>query len=103
MGDLDQQLAGDGRWKIEWYPVQCPVGSSTFKYGYQGGNPWYRKIQAANGRVPVASMEVMEGGAWKKLTPTIDNFHEFHGNAAQVRAAAPLLVCLLSELLPWFW
>lgn len=49
-GDLDLQKGGDGRWKIEWYPVQCPVGSSTFRFGFQGGNPWYRKIQIAGAR-----------------------------------------------------
>lgn len=49
-GDLDQQKGGDGRWKIDWYPVQCPVGSSKFQYGYQGGNPWYKKMMVANAR-----------------------------------------------------
>lgn len=39
-GDLDQQLNGDGRWKIEWFPVHCPVGNSNLRYGFQGGNPW---------------------------------------------------------------
>jgi len=34
--DLDKQ--GDGRWKVEWYPVPCKVGSGTFKY-YFGGQP----------------------------------------------------------------
>jgi hypothetical protein len=49
-GDLDLQKGGDGRWKIDWYPVQCPVGSSTFRFGFQGGNPWYRKIMVAGTR-----------------------------------------------------
>lgn len=32
------------RWRIEWYAVQCPVGDSTFRYGFQRGNAWYRKM-----------------------------------------------------------
>ena len=34
--DLDKE--GDGRWKVEWYPVPCNVSSGTFKY-YFGGQP----------------------------------------------------------------
>ena len=34
--DLDKE--GDGRWKVEWVPVPCNVGSGTFKY-YFGGQP----------------------------------------------------------------
>jgi hypothetical protein len=68
------------------FPVQCPVGSSTFRYGYQGGNPWYRKMMVANARVPVRNVQIMQGGAWKPLTKTIDNYWEFHGDTAKVCA-----------------
>ncbi len=80
-GALDKQVNGDGRWSGEWYPVQCPVGSSTFSYGYQGGNPWYRKLQVANARVPVAKVELFDGytKGFKVLTATIDNYHEVNG------------------------
>ncbi len=48
MGDLDQQRSGDGRWNIEWHPVQCPVGSSKFVFGFQSaGNLWYSKLQVS--------------------------------------------------------
>lgn len=49
-GDLDQATAGDGRWKISWYPVQCNVGESNFIYSFQGSNPYYLKLQVANTR-----------------------------------------------------
>lgn len=67
-------MGGDGRWRVEWYPVQCPVGSSTFRFGFQGGNPWYRKMMVANARVPLKSVRVWESGAWKSLIGTIDNY-----------------------------
>lgn len=73
-GDLDQQMGGDGRWKVEWYPVQCPVGGSSFRFGFQGGNPWYRKMMVANARVPLKSVRIWESGAWKDLVGTIDNY-----------------------------
>jgi hypothetical protein len=73
-GDLDQQMGGDGRWRVEWYPVQCPVGGSNFRFGFQGGNPWYRKMMVANARVPLKSVRIWESGAWKSLTGTIDNY-----------------------------
>lgn len=49
-GDLDQEIAGDGRWKIEWHPVQCAVGSTPFVYSFQGSNPYYIKMQVSNHR-----------------------------------------------------
>lgn len=78
-GSIDLQTNGDGRWKIEWEPVQCPVGSSTFKFGYQGGNPYYKKLQVANARVPIAKVEMARGGGWQQLVATIDNYFEAHG------------------------
>lgn len=56
------------------FPVQCPVGSSTFRFGYQGGNPWYRKMMVANARVPVRNVQISIGGSWSPLTKTIDNY-----------------------------
>lgn len=82
-GDLDQQKGGDGRWKIEWYPVQCPVGSSNLRYGFQGGNPWYRKLMVANARAPVRAAAVLVGGSWQELKPTVDNYFEYHGEVAR--------------------
>jgi expansin (peptidoglycan-binding protein) len=49
-GDLDQEKAGDGRWEIEWYPVQCAVGNTPFVYSFQGSNPYYIKMQISNHR-----------------------------------------------------
>eukprot|EP00878_Enallax_costatus_P008465 GHUV01008849.1.p1 GENE.GHUV01008849.1~~GHUV01008849.1.p1 ORF type:complete len:458 (+),score=60.20 GHUV01008849.1:208-1581(+) len=79
-GDLDQQMGGDGRWKVEWYPMQCPVGSTTFKFGFQGGNPWYKKMMVANARVPLSNVRLWQDGAWVQLIKTIDNYWEYHGD-----------------------
>lgn len=49
-GSLDQEKAGDGRWSIEWYPVQCAVGSTPLVYSFQGSNDYYIKLQISNHR-----------------------------------------------------
>lgn len=73
--------------------AQCPVGSSTFRFGFQGGNPWYKKMMVANTRVPLRSVSVWQDGGWKPLTPTIDNYFEFHGDTNKVWApCAKILV-----------
>ena len=44
-GDLDQELPGDGRWIIEWEPVQCNTGYTPFVYSFQGSNGYFMKFQ----------------------------------------------------------
>eukprot|EP00775_Hariotina_reticulata_P006889 gene6889-7105_t len=83
-GDIDQQMGGDGRWRVEWYPVQCPVGDSSFRFGFQNGNPWYRKVMVANARVPIADVQIWEDGKWKQLYKTIDNYWEYYGDASKM-------------------
>ena len=46
-GDLDQELPGDGRWIIEWEPVQCNVGYTPFVYSFQGSNGYFMKFQVS--------------------------------------------------------
>ena len=46
-GDLDQELPGDGRWIIEWEPVQCNVGYTPFIYSFQGSNGYFMKFQVS--------------------------------------------------------
>lgn len=54
-GDLDMAQNGDGRWQINWYPVQCNVTNTPFYYSFQGSNTWYLKMQVSNTRcVPKA-------------------------------------------------
>ena len=54
-GSLDQEINGDGRWTIEWYPVQCAVGTTPLVYSFQGSNAYYIKMQVSNHRWAAAS------------------------------------------------
>ena len=49
-GSLDQEINGDGRWTIQWYPVQCAVGTTPLVYSFQGSNAYYIKMQISNHR-----------------------------------------------------
>jgi hypothetical protein len=63
----DMAAFGDGRWKIEWQPVQCNVGSGTFVYAFQGSHAFFNKMQVLNTRVPVASVQIMVGGNFQPM------------------------------------
>lgn len=49
-GSLDLAQDGDGRWSIDWYPVQCNVGDSAFQYSFQGSLATYVKMAVTNTR-----------------------------------------------------
>lgn len=78
-GDLDQELNGDGRWLIEWEPVQCNVGYTSFVYSFQGSNGYYIKLQVANTRVPVRSVWWGARGKWWPMERTGDNYFQVSG------------------------
>lgn len=73
VGDLDLNQNGDGRWAIEWTPLECAVGDSKFQFAFEGSNPFYLKVKVLNGRVPTSGMSAMVKGAMVTMTPTQDN------------------------------
>ena len=52
-GSLDMAMPGDGRFKIQWTPAQCDVGSTGFVYSLEGSNNFYIKLRITNTRVPI--------------------------------------------------
>jgi hypothetical protein len=74
LGDIDIATPGDGRWDVQWTPVQCDVGSSTFVYSFEGSNAFYLKMRVANTRVPLAKVEIITAdGNFVEMTRTQDN------------------------------
>jgi len=73
-GDIDLGIDGDGRWKITWKAVPCPVGNSPFYYKFQGSNPWYLKLQIVGHSVPVHSVSALIDNTYKTMSRTSDNF-----------------------------
>lgn len=49
-GDLDLAQNGDGRYGVQWQPVQCNTGNTPAYYSFQGSNPYYTKLQVTNTR-----------------------------------------------------
>ena len=82
-GDLDQELNGDGRWLIEWEPVQCNVGYTSFVYSFQGSNGYFIKLQVANARVPVRSVWWGSRGKWWPMQRTGDNYFQMQSPDGQ--------------------
>uniref|UniRef100_A0A2C9LCA8 Expansin-like EG45 domain-containing protein n=1 Tax=Biomphalaria glabrata TaxID=6526 RepID=A0A2C9LCA8_BIOGL len=81
-GDVDFALDGDGRWNITMQAVQCPVGSSTIQYAFQGSNAWYIKLQIRNARIPITGVQIEKNGAWQTLTHSIDGYWLLSGGGA---------------------
>ncbi|KAL0033434.1 hypothetical protein WJX77_009283 [Trebouxia sp. C0004] len=73
-GSLDLAQDGDGRWTIDWYPVQCNVGDSYFQYSFQGSNAEYVKMAITNTRVPAAAVSIKVDGVYQAMTKTVDNY-----------------------------
>jgi len=73
-GDLDLAKSGDGRWKINWVAVDCPV-QGGLQYIFQGSNAWYWKIQVMNHRIPVNAVQFQgKDKVWYNGIRTSDNF-----------------------------
>ena len=49
-GDLDLNHRGDGRWKIEWYAVPCPVGDTNIRYDIVVSSQYWFSLVISNTR-----------------------------------------------------
>ncbi|EIE27433.1 hypothetical protein COCSUDRAFT_39101 [Coccomyxa subellipsoidea C-169] len=58
-GSIDLDKNGDGRWKVEWYPIPCNVGEGKFHYFFGGSpNPYWFMFAISNTRVPIQSVKL---------------------------------------------
>lgn len=73
-GDIDFAMNGDGRWKIEWYQVECVVGKSNLHYGLKVSNKHYMKIQVSNSIYPIVAVNVTTNNQNMIMQMTMDNF-----------------------------
>ncbi len=53
-GDIDLNLAGDGRWKVEWHAVPCNVGDSKLKYSIVVSTYYWFSLVVSNTRCAAA-------------------------------------------------
>jgi hypothetical protein len=88
-GDLDLNIAGDGRWRVEWFATPCDVGDSKLHFKVVVSNPYWASFVISNTAVPVAAVQVKLGGAWQDLTRAFNNQWAIHGDW---KAALPIPV-----------
>lgn len=72
-GSIDIAKNGDGRWKINWKAVDCPV-EGGLQYIFQGSNKYYLKMQVMNHRIPIKAVQFGKNGKWYNGKRTTDNF-----------------------------
>ena len=73
-GDIDQNINGDGRWRVEWFAVPCNVGDSTLRYSRISNlGPEYWALVVSNSRVPVKDIQIKVDGAWHTPHYTTNN------------------------------
>ena len=49
-GDIDLNLNGDGRWKVEWHAVPCEVGDSKMHYSIVVSTYYWFSLVVSNTR-----------------------------------------------------
>jgi hypothetical protein len=64
-----------------WRAVPCGFTTQQpIQWKFQGSNTYYIKIQASQINVPVTMIQYNDGGTWKNLQRTSDNFFISSGN-----------------------
>jgi len=84
----------DGRWKMKWRAVSCQI-NKNMQFMFQGSQQWYIKLQARNTNYPVKGINLYNGGSWKALQRTNDNFFISSGNIV-FPLATPIKVQVVS-------
>ncbi|CAL8463361.1 g2895 [Coccomyxa elongata] len=80
-GSIDLDKNGDGRWKIEWYPIPCNVGDGKFHYYFGGSpNPYWFMFAISNTRVPIQNVKLKNpDGAYYDLARGWNNMWAANG------------------------
>ncbi|KAL3131185.1 hypothetical protein ABBQ38_000489 [Trebouxia sp. C0009 RCD-2024] len=80
-GSLDLAASGNGRWDMQWVPIPCNVGRSTFFYHAVSdlSNPYYYSFSVSNTRVPLKNVELEEDGSWSSLRRDVSNSWNANG------------------------
>jgi hypothetical protein len=85
-GDIDQNINGDGRWRVEWFAVPCNVGDSKIKYTpITNLGPEYWAFVVSNTRVPVKDVQIKVDGAWHSPHYTTNNQWVWPGESVNRR------------------
>ncbi|CAL5218467.1 g150 [Coccomyxa viridis] len=95
-GDLDLNHRGDGRWKIEWYAVPCPVGDTNIRYDIVVSSQYWFSLVISNTRVPVAGVEIKLGGSWVPLKRSSNNQWPYYNTNGPWQSSFPMPIRITS-------
>ncbi|KAL0041698.1 hypothetical protein WJX79_001132 [Trebouxia sp. C0005] len=90
-GSIDLATAGNGRWQVDWVPIPCNVGQSTFFYHVVSplSNPYYFAFSVSNTRVPLKNVELETDGSWSSLRRDVSNSWNANGGALPLTPQYP--------------
>ena len=89
-GDIDLNIAGDGRWKARWYAVPCDVGDSKLDYKVVVGSQYWFSLVVSNTAVPITDVQAKIGGSWRSLRRSNNNQFAYYSEAGPWQASMPL-------------
>ena len=95
-GDIDLNIAGDGRWKAEWYAVPCNVGDSKLNYKIVKSSPYWFSMVVSNHAIPITDVSIKLNGAWRPLKRVFNNQFAYYSEAGPWQSAFPLPVRVTS-------
>ncbi|BDA51120.1 hypothetical protein COCOBI_17-3400 [Coccomyxa sp. Obi] len=97
-GDLDQNIDGDGRWRIEWYAVPCNVGDTKMRYELVVKTYWWIAIVISNTRIPVKSVSAKINGQWIDLMRSVTNQWQYHRENGDWAGSFPMPIRITSAM-----
>ena len=95
-GDIDLNIAGDGRWKARWYAVPCDVGGSKLNYKVVVGSQYWFSLVVSNTAVPIADVQAKIGGAFRSLRRSNNNQWAYYSEAGPWQTEMPLALRVTS-------
>lgn len=95
-GDIDLNIAGDGRWKARWYAVPCAVGDSKLNYKIVVSSPYWFSLVVSNTAVPITDVQVKIGGSWRSLRRSNNNQFAYYSEAGPWQTTMPLPIRVTS-------
>ncbi|KAK9902216.1 hypothetical protein WJX75_007899 [Coccomyxa subellipsoidea] len=97
-GDIDQNIDGDGRWKIEWYAVPCNVGDTKMRYDLVVKTYYWIAIVVSNTRIPVRSVSAKINGQWIDLMRSVTNQWQYHRENGDWAGSFPMPIRITSTM-----
>jgi len=89
-GDIDLNIAGDGRWKARWHAVPCDVGGSKLNYKVVVGSQHWFSLVVSNTAVPITDVQAKIGGSWRSLRRSNNNQFAYYSEAGPWQETMPL-------------